>query len=68
VTAGVLGSSSGYPADARSLMRRDARQLRDWLAEAAKKPGLTAETRAHYAESAESLTEALKAPMIRMGV
>ena len=68
MTAGVLGSSSGYPADARALMRRDARQLRDWLNEAAKKPGLSAETRAHYAESAESLTEALKAPMIRTGV
>ncbi len=68
VTAGVLGSSAGYPADARALMRRDARQLRDWLNEAAKKPGLSAETRAHYAESAESLTEALKAPMIRSGV
>jgi hypothetical protein len=68
VTAGVLGSSAGYPADARALLRRDARQLRDWLNEAMKKPGLSAETRAHYAESAESLTEALKAPMIRSGV
>jgi hypothetical protein len=68
VTGAVLTSSSGYPADARALMRRDARQLRDWLAVAAKRPGLSAETRAHYAESAESLAEALKAPMIRSGV
>ena len=68
MTAAVLGSSTGFPADARALMRRDAHQLRDWLAEAAKRPGLSAETRAHYAESAESLTEALKAPMLRTGV
>jgi hypothetical protein len=68
VTGAVLGSSAGYPADARALLRRDARQLRDWLANAANRPGLSAETRAHYAESAESLTEALKAPMMRTGV
>ena len=68
MTGAVLGSSAGYPADARSLLRRDARQLRDWLAQAAKKPGLSAETRAHYAEAAESLGEALRAPMLRSGV
>jgi hypothetical protein len=68
VTGAVLGSSAGYPADARSLLRRDARQLRDWLTAAAAKPGLSAETRAHYAEAAESLSEALKAPMMRSGV
>ncbi|HEX5639341.1 MAG TPA: zinc-dependent metalloprotease [Burkholderiaceae bacterium] len=68
MTAAVLGSSAGYPADARALLRRDARQLRDWLDAAAKKPGLSAETRAHYAESAETLREALRAPMLRSGV
>jgi hypothetical protein len=68
MTAAVLGSSAGYPADARALLRRDARELRDWLAAAATKPRLSAETRAHYAEAAESLTEALKAPMVRSGV
>jgi hypothetical protein len=68
MTAAVLGSSAGYPADARALMRRDARELRDWLTVAARKPKLSAETRAHYAEAAESLTEALKAPMVRSGV
>jgi hypothetical protein len=68
LTGAVLGSSAGYPADARSLLRRDARQLRDWLNAAAAKPGLSSETRAHYAEAAETLTEALKAPMVRTGV
>ena len=68
VTSGLLSSSGGYPADARALLRRDARQLRDWLANASTRPGLSAETRAHYAEASESLTEALKAPLMRMGV
>ncbi len=64
----ILGSSAAYPADARSLMRQDARQLHGWLVAAAAKPGLSAETRAHYAEAAETLSEALKAPLIRTGV
>ena len=68
LTSGLLGSSGAYPADARALLRRDARQLRDWLASASNKPGLSAETRAHYAEASETLSEALKAPMMRMGV
>ncbi len=68
LTAGLLGSSGGYPADARALLRRDARQLRDWVASASNKVGLSSETRAHYTEAAETLTEALKAPMLRMGV
>jgi len=68
LTGALLTTSSGYPADARSLLRRDARQLRDWLADASKRPGLSAETRAHYTESAETLAEALKAPMVRSGV
>jgi hypothetical protein len=68
MTAALLGSSAAYPADARALMRQDARQLREWLVAAAGKPGLSAETRAHYTEAAETLTEALKAPMVRTGV
>jgi aminoglycoside/choline kinase family phosphotransferase len=68
LTSGLLGSSGSYPADARALLRRDARQLRDWLASASTKSSLNAESRAHYAEAAETLTEALKAPMLRMGV
>ena len=68
LTSGLLGSSGAYPADARALLRRDARQLRDWLASTSSKAGLSAETRAHYAEASETLTEALKAPMMRTGV
>jgi hypothetical protein len=49
-------------------MRRDARQLHGWLVAAASKPDLSAETSAHYTEGAETLAEALKAPMLRSGV
>jgi hypothetical protein len=68
MSAALLGSSASFPADARSLLRQDARQLREWLTAAAGKPGLSAETRAHYAEAAETLGEALKAQMMRTGV
>jgi hypothetical protein len=68
VSGVILGPSAAYPADARSLMRANARQLQGWLVAAAAKPGLSAETRAHYVEAAETLAEALKAPLIRSGV
>jgi hypothetical protein len=68
VTSVLLGPSGAYPADARALMRANARQLQGWLNTAVASPGLSAETRAHYAEAAETLAEALKAPLIRGGV
>ncbi len=68
VVAILLGTSASYPADARSLMRANARQLQGWLTAAQGKPGLSAETRAHFAEANETLAEALKAPMQRTGV
>jgi hypothetical protein len=68
VTGAVLAPSGGYPADARALMRQNARQLQTWLVAAANKPGLSPETRAHYSDAADSLAEALKAPLIRGGV
>jgi hypothetical protein len=68
MTAALLGTSAGFPADARGLMRRDAQELRNWLQAAAKRPGLSPETRAHYAESAGTLAEVLKAPLVRTGV
>jgi hypothetical protein len=68
ISGAILGSSAGFPADARSLLRQDARQLHTWLVASANKPGLSPETRAHYTECAETLGEALKAPLIRVGV
>ena len=68
VVAALIGSSAPFPADARALLRQDAKELRDQLAAAARKGGLSAETRAHYAESAESLDDALKARLVKTGV
>ena len=53
------------PADARALVRADARALRTEIAAVQNKPGLSAEARAHLAESLQTLDEALKAPVVR---
>jgi hypothetical protein len=54
-------------ADARSLLRDDARQLLPRLKAAARRNGLAAETRAHLRDSADTLTQALAAPLQRQG-
>jgi hypothetical protein len=56
------------PADARALLRADARTLRNELAQAQRKPGYSPEAKAHLAETLATLDEALKAPLIRQGV
>ncbi len=62
----VLVKPAGtWPADARSLMRDNARQLVSLLEKANAKPGLSKTTRAHYADSLDSLNAALKASMQR---
>ena len=52
------------PADAKSLQRANARQLQAQIRAAMAKAG-NKETKAHLAESLDSLSEALKAPMQR---
>jgi hypothetical protein len=64
----LLKPAPNSPADARGLLRENARALVVQLRAAAAKPGLTKESRAHYAESLNTLEEALKAPMQRVGV
>jgi hypothetical protein len=54
-----------WPADARSLMRENARQLVSLLEKANAKAGLSKTTRAHYADSLDSLNAALKASIQR---
>ena len=62
----VLVKPAGpWPADARSLMRENARQLVTLLEKANAKPSLSKTTRAHYADSLDSLNAALKASMQR---
>lgn len=67
-TAILRPAASGMPADARSLLRADARKLRNDLAAAQNKPGLSPEARAHLAETLGMLDDALKAPILRQGV
>jgi hypothetical protein len=67
--AGTLVRSPGnMPADARSLMRLNAHSLAAELRAAQAKPAFSKESRAHIAESLNTLEEALKAPMQRAGV
>jgi hypothetical protein len=63
----LLTAASGAPADARALQRENARSLVVKLKAAEARPGLSKEARAHVADSRNTLEEALKAPMQRMG-
>jgi hypothetical protein len=68
VASMMLRSSGAMPADARSLMRLNAQQLAAELRAAQTKPAYSKESRAHIAESLNTLEESLKAPMQRVGV
>ena len=65
MTATLLHPPPTTPADARSLMRMNAQALVAELRAAQSKPGFSKESRAHVAESLDTLQEALKAPMQR---
>ncbi len=67
VVAMLLRPTAGTPADARSLMRMQAQALAKQLKVAQAKATLSPETRAHLAESHDTLEEALKAPLLRAG-
>lgn len=67
VSGGLLRVSGNSPADARSLQRENAVQLQLLLRGALAKP-MSKEAKAHLAESLNTLTEALKAPLQRAGV
>jgi len=64
----VLTRANGTPADARALQRENARRLVNQLRVAEKRPGLSKEARAHLADCRDTLEEALKAPMQRVGI
>jgi hypothetical protein len=63
----MLTRGGGGPADARSLQRENARALVAQLKTAQARPGFSKEAKAHLADSRNTLEEALKAPMQRMG-
>ena len=62
----VLVKPAGpWPADARSILRDNARQLSVLLNKTLAKPGLSKTTRAHYADSLDTLNASLQASMQR---
>ena len=64
----VLRPPSAAPADVRAVHRQVAFKLQSELRRAAVKPGLSATTRAHVAESLTTLSEALQANVVKQGV
>jgi Met-zincin/Domain of unknown function (DUF5117) len=67
LTASLLRPSGNSPADARSLQRENAQALASQIRAAMGKP-MSKEAKAHLSESLTTLSEALKAPLMRGGV
>ncbi len=63
----TLTRGGNMPADARALQRENARELIAQLRTVQARKGLSKEARAHVADSLNTLEEALKAPMQRVG-
>jgi hypothetical protein len=64
----LLRPTAASRADARSLLRVEALGLLARINGASKRAGLSAEARAHLADSADTLTQALQARLQRAGV
>jgi hypothetical protein len=64
----MLTRANVAPADARALQRENAIALIAQLRVAQSRPGLSKEARAHLADCRNTLEEALKAPMQRVGI
>jgi len=67
LTAQLLRPGALTRADARSLVRAQAHDLLGRIQSASLRKGLSAEARAHLQDSADSLRQALTAPMQRAG-
>jgi translation initiation factor 2B subunit (eIF-2B alpha/beta/delta family) len=65
ITDVLIKPSGPWPADARSVMRENAKQLLNLLEKANNKSGLSKTTRAHYADSIDTLQASLKAGIQR---
>ena len=68
LVASMIRPSYSVHADARSLQRENARRLLAQIKTAQVKPTLSRESKAHLAEAANTLEEALKAPLQRSGL
>jgi hypothetical protein len=64
----LLRPTAASRADARSLLRVEAQALNKRMDAALKRPGLSAEARAHLQDSADTLSQALAARLQRAGV
>jgi hypothetical protein len=64
----VLRPGVASRADSRSLLRTEAQSLLARIERAAKRPGLSDAARAHLADSADTLSQALAAKLQRAGV
>ena len=65
VAALLLRPGALSRADARSLLRAQSRALLAQIDNARRRPGLSAEARAHLADSADTLLQALNARPVR---
>jgi hypothetical protein len=65
VANALIKPAAAAPADAAALLRDNARRLAVALRAAQAKPDLSRETRVHYADSRNTLEEALRAPLQR---
>jgi len=65
ITDVLVKPAGPWPADARSIMRENARQLAGLLEKTLTKPSLSKTTRAHYADALDALNSTLKASMQR---
>jgi hypothetical protein len=68
LAAMILRPASAGRADSKSLVRAEAQGLVARINAATKRPGLSADARAHLADTAETLTQALAARLQRAGV
>ncbi|MTW01081.1 hypothetical protein GM668_03160 [Duganella ginsengisoli] len=68
VTAALVRTSPLMRADGRSLQRLHAQELQRDIQRAMGNSALSPEAKAHLAESYETLSQALKAPMLRLGL
>jgi hypothetical protein len=68
IAAALLRPSATVPADARALLRAEAAALRIEIAAAQNRAAISKEARAHLAQAAITLDEALKAPVVRQSV
>jgi hypothetical protein len=67
IAALLLRPGAASRVDTRSVVRVQARQLLDRIRVASQRPGLSEETRAHLADSADTLEQAISARVLRSG-